>query len=72
MPSHQDTRDKIRKEVLELQFEWERAMADIMAGRQYDELSPEEQEQWKRVGNCFNERIDKKLDDLDRIQSTSG
>jgi hypothetical protein len=54
------------REALELQTEWERSLTEITKGREFDELTPEEQNEWKRVSALFNEQIDSKLREWER------
>ena len=49
------------QEALELQSEWEVALKRITKGREFEELTTEEQDEWKRVGVIYNEQIEKKL-----------
>lgn len=54
------------REALDLQSQWEQALARITKGRQFDELTLEEQEEWERISTIYNEQIDKKLDGWER------
>ena len=49
------------QEALDLQTQWERALLHITKGRQFDELSLTEQEEWNRISVIYNEQIEKKL-----------
>jgi hypothetical protein len=49
------------QEALELQSQWEGALKRITKGRQFEELTTEEQDEWKRIGSIYNEQIEKKL-----------
>ena len=53
--------DRLMREALELQSEWEVALKRITKGRQFEELTTEEQDEWKRIGVIYNEQIEKKL-----------
>jgi hypothetical protein len=55
------TRRKLMGEALELQTQWESSLKDILKGRQFDDLTPEEQNEWKRISELYNEQIDNKL-----------
>jgi ketol-acid reductoisomerase len=61
-----DSRNKLMKEALELQSEWERTLKRITNGREFEDLTPEEQNEWKRVSTLFNEQIDSKLREWER------
>ena len=49
------------QQALELQSEWEGALKQITKGRQFEELTTEEQNEWKRIGQTYNEKIERKL-----------
>jgi hypothetical protein len=66
MQSLGENRKKFVQEALELQSQWEQALARITKGRQFDELTLEEQEEWKRISTIYNEQIDKKLGEWER------
>jgi hypothetical protein len=61
MQSSNKSRERIMQEALDLQTQWERALLHITKGRQFDELSLTEQEEWNRISVIYNEQIDKKL-----------
>ena len=61
-----ETRVELMREALELQTEWERALKQITKGRQFDDLTIEEQAEWKRVSAQYNEQIDSKLREWER------
>lgn len=54
-------RYRLMQEALELQSEWEVALKRITKGRQFEELTMEEQDEWTRIGSIYNEQIEKKL-----------
>jgi len=60
------TRRKLMREALELQTQWESTLKEITKGRQFDDLTPEEQHEWKRVSELYNEQIDNKLLEWER------
>lgn len=66
MQSLGENRKKLMQEALDLQSQWEQALTQIIKGRQFDELTLEEQEEWKRISTIYNEQIDKKLDEWER------
>jgi len=49
------------QEALELQSEWEGALKHVLKGRQFEELTTEEQNEWKRISATYNEQIERKL-----------
>jgi hypothetical protein len=51
------------QEALELQAQWERAIARLTTGRSFDELTAEERFDWNGLGVLYNEQIDKKLEE---------
>jgi hypothetical protein len=53
-------------EALELQTQWESTLKEIMKGRLFEDLTPEEQNEWKRISELYNEQIDKKLSEWQR------
>lgn len=57
-------RKKRMQEALQLQSEWEKTLAQITKGRQYDELTEEEMQQYSQVSVSYNERIDRILEDV--------
>lgn len=61
-----DSRNKLMKEALELQGDWERTLNGITRGREFEDLTLEEQNEWKRVSALFNEQIDSKLREWER------
>jgi hypothetical protein len=60
------TRRKLMGEALELQTQWESTLKEIMKGRLFEDLTPEEQNEWKRISELYNEQIDKKLSEWQR------
>ena len=60
------TRLKLMGEALELQTQWESTLKGILKGRQFDDLSPQEQNEWKRISELYNEKIDNKLREWER------
>jgi hypothetical protein len=59
-----ENRQKRMQEALQLQSEWEKALAQITKGRQYDELTEEEMQQYSQVSVNYNERIDRILEEV--------
>lgn len=60
-------RDQIMQEALALQSQWEQALKELTKGRHYDELTPEEQQEWDRVSLIYNEQIDKRMEEMKLI-----
>jgi hypothetical protein len=56
-------RTTLMQEALELQSQWERAIARLTKGRSFEELTAEEQLEWNQLGVLYNEQIDKKLEE---------
>jgi hypothetical protein len=69
MQSQPKNKEKLMQEALDLQSQWEQALVEITKGRQFDELTPAEQDEWKRISIVYNEQIDKKLDNWERSSS---
>lgn len=52
------------QEALDLQAEWEQALKQITRGREFDELEAAEQEKFIEISNIYNQRIERKMEEL--------
>ena len=59
--SFRKSRAELMQDALELQSEWEGALKHVLKGRQFEELTTEEQNEWKRISATYNEQIERKL-----------